>query len=173
MGKPSYRRRGGTQPGVWMCTWTIRHMQSEGSPGKRPPRTAQQEGTELLEQATQRSTCADGHQTDLATNCGSPDVAGVQKHNSQKGNRQRRQGSITDKTGSWEEDECSVSPGNSRKQKQHMRSREKLAHPGNRKPFSLVDQRGQRKRVERCSWRTGFKVPYKENYKGLPWRSSG
>lgn len=68
--------------------------------------SAQKEGTE-------RVGWADEHQTDLPTRRGGSDTAGAQKY-SLKGNRLRRQ---TEKTGSWEGEECSVSPGNNRKQK--------------------------------------------------------
>lgn len=93
-------------------------------------------------------------QTDLPTRRGGSDTAGAQKYHSLKGNRQRRQ---TEKAWWWEGEECSVSPGNNRKQKQHMRSLEKMVCPRNRKPFGLANQGGQRRRVEGCNWRTGFK----------------
>ena len=49
-----------------------------------------------------------------------------------------------------------------------MRSLEKMVCPRNKKPFGLANQGGQRRRVEGCNWRTGFKYLIKKTVRKFP-----
>ena len=49
-----------------------------------------------------------------------------------------------------------------------MRSLEKMVCPRNRKPFGLANQGGQRRRVEGCNCRTGFKYLIKKTVRKFP-----
>lgn len=153
-------------PGVWTCTWRTWHRQVKAVQVSSQPRVAPQEGTELLEQTMHR-----GLHRQAGVRQTWQQTAGVQTclafrskttPKTETGKRGRVL-SQRKKTGSWEEAKCLVSPGNSRKKKQRVRSLERMTKPGNRKSFNLADQWGQRGRVEWCSWRAGFKVLYKEN----------
>ena len=49
-----------------------------------------------------------------------------------------------------------------------MRSLEKMVCPRNQKPFGLANQGDQRRRVEGCNWRTGFKYLIKKTVRKFP-----